>query len=185
MQLSRVPTLVWFLVPTAIAIGVGVWFFSTSSMFSTDEGDVLPAKVSNPVEGVEDFDIAGRQHIAQGTQGTGYNSDPPTSGNHWPAPAKNGVYGDPLPDEQLIHNMEHGHVWISYKPDVSDEVKNKLAEIVNEDNWKVVMAPRPANDKAIVLAAWGRYLKMDEPDYDKVKIFIETYRNRGPERTPE
>jgi len=35
------------------------------------------------------------------------------------------------------------------------------------------------------LVAWGRVLAMDEPDYAKVEEFIKTYRNRGPENTPE
>ena len=187
MNLGRIPILIWFLVPTVVFIGAGVWFFSTNSKMHnpSKEGEVLPAAVSTPVEGVEEFDIVSRQHINAGTPGSGYNSNPPTSGVHWPAPVKNGIYNDPLPDEQLIHNLEHGYIWIAYKRDVSDEVKNKLTEIVNEDDWKIVMAPRPTNDKPVILAAWGRNLKMDEPDFDKIKQFIETYRDRGPERTPE
>lgn len=183
--LSRVPLLVWFMIPTLILIIGGVIFFSKSSLGQPEEDTGRPAPVSKPVEGTVDFDVVSREHIASGTPGSGYNSDPPTSGPHWPAPVKNGVYDNELADEQLIHNLEHGHVWVLYRPDVSDEVKNRLKEIVEGDNWKVVMAPRAKNDTAIALVAWGRLLKMDEPDYEKVKDFINTYRNRGPEKTPE
>lgn len=181
----KVPILVWFLVPTFILVGAGVWFFSRSpNLAKSQQGEVLPAAVSNPIEGTVEYNIVGRDHIAQGTSGSGYNSNPPSSGPHWPVAAKNGVYESLLPDEQLIHNLEHGHVWISYKPDIADEVKNKLVEIVKEDDWKVVLGPREANDSKIALCAWGRVLKMDEPDYDKIRAFIKTYRNRGPENTP-
>lgn len=183
--ISRVPLLVWFALPTLALIIGGVWFFSTSNFAKGEEESGRPAAVGKPVEGTVDFDIISREHIAAGTPGSGYNSDPPTSGVHWPAPVKNGVYDKELADEQLIHNLEHGHVWILYKSDVPDDVKNKLKEIVEGDNWKVVMAPRSKNDTAITLAAWGRLLKMNEPDYEKIKDFIKTYRNRGPEKTPE
>lgn len=184
--MRRIPLLVWFLIPTIFLMGLGVWFFSKSpSAMQQGKGDDKPGAVSTPVEGTVEFDIVSRTHIAQGTTGSGYNSNPPTSGPHWNGPAKNGVYESPLADEQAIHNLEHGYVWISYKSDVGDDVKNKLKDIVKEDEWKVILTPRDANDSKIALAAWGRVLKMDEPDYDKVKDFIKTYRNRGPEKTPD
>ncbi len=182
--MSRVPLLVWFLIPTILIVGLGAWFFSKTTSFGQVEDSVLPAKVSNPVEGVVEYGIVGRDHISQGASGSGYNSNPPSSGPHWGAAAKNGVYETPLADEQLIHNLEHGHVWIAYRPDVSDDVKNKLGEIVVKDDWKVVLAPRDKNDLAIALVAWGRVLEMDEPDYGKIEDFIKVYRNRGPEKTP-
>ena len=187
LSFPRVPLLVWILIPTVVIIGLGVWFFSKGSG-TVNESKLdsnRPEAVSASVEGTVDYDIVGRNHMAQGTSGSGYNSNPPSSGPHWPAAVKNGVYADSLPDEQLIHNLEHGHIWIAYKSDVSDDVKSKLSEIVGEEDWKVVMAPRDQNDTAIAIVAWGRVLKMDEPDYDKIRSFIRTYRNRGPERTPE
>lgn len=184
MNLSRVPLLVWFIIPTFLIVGLGAWFFSKTTSFGQDENSVLPAKVSNPVEGVAEYEIIGKNHISQGALGSGYNSNPPSSGPHWPNPAKNGVYDNTLPDEQLIHNLEHGYVWMSYRPDVSDDIKNKLKEIVQKDDWKVVLAPRDKNDFAIALVAWGRVLEMDEPDYGKIEDFIKVYRNRGPEKTP-
>lgn len=144
-----------------------------------------PQAVSTPVEGTEDFKIVGREHIADGTQGAGYNSSPPSSGPHYSSPAKNGFYDTSISDLTLIHNMEHGHVWIAYKPDVGDDVKNKIKEIVEGDDWKVIATPREANETKLALVAWGRVLKMDEPDFDKIEDFIKTYRNRGPENTPE
>ena len=181
----RVPILVWFLVPTLILVGAGVWFFSKNSALTSTKGEVLPAAVSKPIEGTVEYEIVGRDHIAQGSSGSGYNSNPPASGPHWPNPAKNGIYEEVLPDEQLIHDLEHGYVWIAYKPDLSDDAKNKLREIVKKDDWKVVLCPREKNDSQIALVAWGRVLKMDSLDEGKFEDFIRTYRNRGPEKTPE
>lgn len=182
----RIPLVVWFLIPTLLIVGVGVWFLTKNPSVLGEKADTgKPVAVSSSVEGTVDLDVVGREHIASGTSGSGYNSDPPSSGPHWPNPAKNGVYDDPLPDEQVIHSLEHGHVWIAYRPDVGDEVKNKLKEIVNDDDWKVILTPREKNETKIALVAWGRVLKMDEVDYNKIEDFIKTYRNRGPENTPE
>lgn len=197
----RIPILVWFIVPTIIIIAVGVWFFTTNPAVLGEKTDSdKPLAVSNPVEGTQEFEIVGRNHIASGTPGSGYVSNPPTSGPHWSSPAKNGIYDKQLPDEQIIHDLEHGYVWISYKvasqpseatqeasavPAAPDDVINELKKIVEADNWKVILSPRDKNDTMIVLAAWGRLLKLENADYDKVRDFIKTYRNRGPEKTPE
>lgn len=200
-RIRRIPVLVWFLAGAVVILLVGVWFFTTSPIFTgadkKNADDPLP--VARDVPGTKNFKIVGRTHIAFGTPGTGYISNPPTSGNHWASPAKNGIYDKQLPDEQLIHDLEHGYVWISYVPEpkgeatagakvktgVSDEVVKKLKEIVNGDNWKIVLEPRDKNDSPIALVAWGRLLNLNTPDYDKIKDFISTYRNRGPEKTPE
>src|SRR6266508_2928752 len=53
---------------------------------------------------------AGRTHIQEPTQGTGYTSVPATSGPHWSSadsPGPWGVYADAQPQERLLHNMEH------------------------------------------------------------------------------
>ena len=185
MNLPRIPLLIWFLVPTVLLMGAGVWFFSRPSVLGEKADSDKPVAVSKPVSGTVEYEIMGRNHVAQGTEVTAYNSNPPTSGPHWPAPAKNGIYDSTQPDEQFVHNLEHGYVWISYKSDVSDDVKNQLKDIVKGDDWKVVLEPRDKNDSKIALAAWGRLLKMDDPDYDRIKDFIRTYRDRGPEKTPD
>ena len=182
--LARVPILVWFLVPSIVLIAVGVWFLSKGSGQPAEDSP-NPAAVSKPVLGTQEFAIVGREHIPAGTSGTGYNSNPPASGPHWANPAKNGVYDKPLADEQIIHDLEHGYVWISFQSGISQEVKDKLREIVEKDDWKIILAPRDKNDAKIALVAWGRLLTLDEPDYDKIRDFIKTYRNRGPEKTPD
>lgn len=182
--LRKIPTLVWFLIPTLLILGVGVWALS-SGVLESKEDPTKPATVSSEIPGTETFSIVGRDHINQGTPGSGYNSNPPSSGPHWLSPSDNGYFENEFPDEQLLHNLEHGHIWIAFKADIGDDVKTKIKEITEKEDWKVVAAPRSKNDSKIALVAWGRVLKMEEPDYKKIEDFIRTYRNRGPENTPE
>lgn len=201
--LRKIPVLFWFAVATLVIAGGGIWFFSTNSnaLNKNSEADSQkPEFVSGSVEGVEEFKIVGRVHIAVGTSGKDYNSNPPTSGNHWGEPAKGGVYENSLPDEQLIHNLEHGFIWISYMPltqpeeassgaglkrGISESDKKTLEEMVKKDDWKMVLAPRDKNESMIAVAAWGRLLKLDNLDLAKIREFIKLYRNRGPEKTPD
>ena len=181
----QIPLLALILILTAIVIGLGLWFFTKSSGGMKKGNELSIEPVSKAVEGTVEYKIESRNHVAEGTAVTTYNSNPPNSGDHWPAPAKGGTYDSSLPDEQLVHNLEHGYIWISYRPDVAQDVKDALKKIVGDDNWKMVLEPRDKDDGMIALAAWGRVLKLDTPDYDKVKDFIRTYRNRGPEKTPD
>lgn len=43
-----------------------------------------------------------------------YNSNPPTSGTHFPVWAKSGIYDRVLSDGYLIHSLEHGYIVVSY-----------------------------------------------------------------------
>lgn len=183
--MNRVPIWVWFVIPTIIIIVIGSILITKVSEKPPPENQNAPEQISTSIEGVEEFEIPGREHITQGTKATNHNSNPPTSGSHWPEPIKNGIYDKPIPDEQAIHNLEHGYVWITYKSDTPSEIVDNLKKIVEEDNWKIIMSERDENETQIVLVAWGRLLKFADPDYEKIKKFIKVYRNRGPERTPD
>lgn len=54
-----------------------------------------------------------RDHVTD-IYGVIYNSNPPTSGPHFPVWAKPGVYDRLLSDGYLIHSMEHGYVIVWY-----------------------------------------------------------------------
>jgi hypothetical protein len=122
----------------------------------------------------------GRTHIEVGTKGTGYSSNPPTSGPHYNAagfgPIECKVFDSEVADEGVIHNLEHGGIWISYKDKTNKELKNKLEEIAKA-NTKIVLSPRVANDSNIAVAAWGRLLKLEEFDEAKIVDFIKLYKN--------
>jgi hypothetical protein len=143
---------------------------------------------SQPVPG-EAVPIQGQQHIAPGQSHPPYNSDPPTSGWHYDQPADAGFYETALPDEQLVHNLEHGHVIISYdcsKLADCEPVKAELRAIVGRfQRWKVVAVARENADAAIALTAWGRIDKLETYDEDRIVAFVKHWRDRGPERTVE
>lgn len=105
------------------------------------------------------YESQGNTHINPGDTHPEYNSDPPTSGWHYPVPPQRGIYATPLPEELLLHFMEHAGVVVHYNPDVlpPDEVQ-QLHDIVsselNKGQGLVLMAPDPLAPQAVALTAW-------------------------------
>lgn len=123
----------------------------------------------------------GQDHIAVGQAHPAYNSNPPTSGWHYVTPAEWGVYNEQLPDEQLIHNLEHGGIWLSYQDPTNQEIINQLVAIANRYPSHMIVAPRPQNDSPVAVAAWGQLLTMETVDEAVIHAFIRRYRKNGPE----
>jgi len=112
-----------------------------------------------------------------------YNSNPPTSGPHSGQTARSGFREEAIPDQNIIHNLEHGDVWIAYHPRISDEMKDELKQF---SAGKVIITPREANDTDIALVAWGRLgtfnIENNVLPEERIKDFIKRYLNKGPER---
>lgn len=162
--------ILWVIILAAIA--GGVYGFA-----------LLQKKADQNKPGVE-YPNQGQAHISPGQSHEPYNSNPPTSGSHYAEAAAWGIYDKELSDEQLIHNLEHGGIWISYKDLNNQELVNKLKDIADDYSIKVIMTPRPQNDSAIAAAAWQRLLKLDSFDEKQIKSFIKAFINKGPEQVP-
>src|SRR3989338_5629034 len=98
------------------------------------------AVTQGPTPG-EYFQAQSRDHINRGAEHPAYNSNPPTGGWHYDQPAQSGIYDTEFPDEQLVHNLEHGLIWIAFKPDLPAEQIDKLADIAKDYGSKIIMTP--------------------------------------------
>ena len=132
------------------------------------------------------FEVQSRDHIAVGSQHLEYNSNPPTGGWHYNTPAQTGIYDKELPDEQLIHNLEHSHVWISYRPDLLNNTDiERLVSLAKRYGPKIIMTPRSKNPGAISIVAWQYLISFDKVDDENLRVmdnFIKVYRGKaGPE----
>ena len=170
--------IIWWIAAVLIlaAAAYGVWIWAKKI---APEGKDLS----------QEYPITSWDHIQDGSvyDGPQYNSNPPTSGPHWSNPLRRGIHDEEQPDERLIHNLEHGEVWISYRPGISAEVIEELEEIARGYN-KIVMTPRSKNDADITVASWGRLDKwnLDGKPLDKKRVedFIVRYLNQGRELVP-
>ncbi len=119
-------------------------------------------------------------HIVEGEPHPPYSSKPATSGWHRfdaDSPAQWGVYADPLPDEILIHNLEHAGVGIHYNcPDGCDELVAQLVTTADEFA-KTIVSPYPDMDTRIALTAWQYIDQFDIFDAARVEDFIRGHMN--------
>ena len=117
----------------------------------------------------------GATHIQRGETHPPYNSVPATSGWHYDdesSPTRWGVHQEVVPDEVLVHNLEHAGVGVHYNcPDGCEELVEKLAEIVKSSN-KVLLSPYPNMGTTIALTAWNYIDQFDEFDEDRIIDFI-------------
>ncbi|MCY3946285.1 MAG: DUF3105 domain-containing protein [Anaerolineaceae bacterium] len=128
--------------------------------------------------------IVGQVHIAPGAPPSRYNSNPPTSGDHYPAPVRAAFYEQQVPDAYLVHNLEHGQVWLSWRDEADREAIELFRQLHEQFAEWVVVSHRPENDRRLAAAAWGRLLKLDTPDRDALTAFIMRYRDKAPESVP-
>lgn len=116
-----------------------------------------------------------------------YNSVPPSSGDHWGTAQRCGFFDDPVPDEQIVHNLEHSNIVISYNlPNPADV--DRLKDFYNNLNegWRnhfTIARPYPEiAEGQIALSAWGVTDIMDGINPDRINRFYEHYVGRlGPE----
>ncbi len=168
--------LIWFLV--ILVVGGGIYWFIKRSSEKITERKIYAVQIAEQ----------GRNHIDIGASHLAYNSNPPTSGPHYADPAPKGIYKKELPDEQLVHNLEHGYIWISYRPDASSETVKQLENFYGFGK-KIIVEPRKENDKIISIAAWTWLDKFDPNSKDilndtelkRIGDFIDQYINQGPE----
>jgi hypothetical protein len=118
--------------------------------------------------------VQGGQHVAGKVQ---YPVTPPVAGQHnndWQN-CMGDVYDAPIASEHAVHSMEHGAVWITYRPDLPKDQVEQLAEKVRNKE-KLLMSPYEGLDKPISLQAWGYQLKVDNASDGRIDEFIKALR---------
>lgn len=127
----------------------------------------------------------GSIHVKQGETHGEYNSNPPTSGPHiGTGTAGAGIHATEVPDELLVHSLEHGAAIVSYKADLPKADIEKITKAFNDAAGKKIMVPRKNLDVPVALTSWNYLLKLKQIDQAKITEFINTNNDRAPERAP-
>lgn len=130
---------------------------------------------------VETFGDMGATHLDPSSPVPAYNSDPPTSGPHAPSAFPCGIYRQPVPDINQVHDLEHGVVVIQYDPTLPVEQRDVLEDYARDAGSHVIVAPRESMDSPIVLTAWTKRLALDTANRDDIAVFYDTFAQFGPE----
>ncbi len=110
-----------------------------------------------------------------------YVSAPPVGGPHSSIWQNCGAYDQPVPDLTAVHSLEHGAVWITYKPGLDAAAVARLRDLARKPY--VLVSPYPTQSAPITATAWGAQLQLGRADEAKLEDFVARYTNRrdGPE----
>ena len=119
-----------------------------------------------------------------------WNTDPPTSGPHYAVPAVFGIYQEPIELARLVHNLEHGGIYILYGDQVPDSTVQQLTQFYEGHKTGTIMAPLDRLGDKFALGAWvvdgdthsGFLAKCASFDDGAASTFFRTLQFRGPER---
>lgn len=217
-QRERRRVIVAGVVVVLVIIGIGLAVFQNlhHTKLSATDKQILPAAVSgqttiqakpeqvaNPtdIKGVIAYNTAGwpgpgtpnaaslaHDHV---TGPVTYAVTPPVGGPHNPIWMNAGVYTKPVPSERAVHNLEHGAVWITYKPNLPASDVSKLVAFFNKQsmisepsdsgrsNRFMDLSPWADNSlpSPIVISSWGYQLQVTSPTDPRLQQFVDTFRH--------
>jgi len=104
---------------------------------------------------------------------------PPVFGEHFSAWQNCGIYDEPVDLGNALHSIEHGAVWLSYRPDL-DKGKVRSLQNLARGHGYVLMTPYIKQVSDVVLTAWGVQLVIDSVPDERVAKFI-SYYEEGPQ----
>lgn len=166
-------TIAFFAVIGMVAVvAIGYAFMQTRSSSADDTASI---------SGMATKDDLSRDHVSGSVD---YDPKPPMGGAHDPMwqNCDGRVYDAPLRNENAVHSMEHGAVWITYRPGLAAAQLDALKAKVNGTDY-TLMSPYPSLDAPIALSAWGKQLKLQDASDPRVDEFLRAF-VKGPQ-TPE
>lgn len=163
-------------VVVALAAVIGVVVFTTTSYKPSASNQDPSVDIPGVYHNMDKYQAA--LHVTS-DQRVDYDMYPPVGGPHdgyWAA-CNGVVYPTAVRDENMVHTLEHGAIWIAYNPkSIADGDLDILKGLVEGEQY-MVMSPYPTlTDHPISLQAWGHRLQVDSASDDRVQQFITALR---------
>lgn len=127
------------------------------------------------LDNVLTFNISGAQHV-QGA--VAYPQTPPAGGNHSPVWQNCGFYDQPIRNENAVHSLEHGTVWITYQTELPAPQIEQIAQIARSQTY-VLAGPYPDLPSPVIATGWANQLRLDSADDPRLREFVRRFR-QGP-----
>jgi type II secretory pathway pseudopilin PulG len=178
-----------------VVIGlVAALVLAGGSSSSSDSADAKAVATTATAAGCsfKQFPAEGRTHT---TGKVTYKTNPPTSGNHNPTPAEDGIYakGNSPAKENFVHSLEHGRIEFQYSSSASAADIAKLRSLAEESlkgssGYHILMFENNTNMPANFAAtAWTRSITcptLDTQSIAAMRAFRKAFTDKGPEFIP-
>jgi len=164
---------------TYLIVGAVIFLF-VAGFIALAVIDARQQSASGALDDVKTYDVgpAGKHTAAD----VDYEQSPPVGGPHNPVWQNCGYYGKPVRDENGVHTLEHGAVWITYSPDLPQDQVEELQNVAQSRSY-ILVSLYPDLESPVVASAWGKQVALDGADDPELDSFIKAYRV-GPQ-TPE
>ncbi len=98
----------------------------------------------------------------------------------WPTDC--GVYAKPVPSERAVHNLEHGAIWITYRPslpraevDALRTFESRQSRLAGGSRY-IDVTPYPGLPAPVVASSWGFQLRLNSPSDPRLQQFVNKFR---------
>ena len=150
---------------------LGVILSTSLISCSNEKSESSEISTEEMLEEVEYLVITSREHTDENVD---YPTVPPAGGDHLGIWHTCGIYKVELLDEAAVHSLEHGAVWITYKPEIKKEEIVKLTTMLS-DKTKILLSPHSEQMSQIVATAWGRRLEVETASDPRLNKFIDFF----------
>jgi hypothetical protein len=148
-------------VAAVAVLGLVIGFVVTSGTPKVD-----PASIS--IGQLQTYPDLSANHV-EGT--VDYPQTPPAGGDHAAAWLNCGVYSEPVPNENAVHDLEHGAVWVTYDPSLVDAAGVEALRSKLPDTY-IVLSPYADLGAPVVASAWGNQVFLDGVDDTRLDDFV-------------
>jgi hypothetical protein len=132
-----------------------------------------PQGVADPPPGTEIVQIGEASHTLEPIA---YARVPPAGGSHHPEWLTCRVYSAPVRNENAVHALEHGAIWITYDPSLDANAIDDLEGFGRRR--EVIVSPYPELGSPVVVTAWGRQLRLESADTGLIDQFYRAFQDR-------
>ncbi len=129
------------------------------------------------IEGVQTYPVEAGHSDAP----VSYPQVPPVGGLHNPIWQQCAFYDAPVPIEKAVHSLEHGAIWITYRPDLAQGEIDSLAALARSRGGVLASRWDSGLPSPVVATAWGRQLLLQSTSDPRLMEFVRVYANQGPE----
>lgn len=126
--------------------------------------------VAEPISAVTFSDQA-RGHAAGPVD---YSVIPPVGGDHAEVGQKCGIYLEPVANENGVHSLEHGAIWVTYDPELPTDQVKVLQDAVRRLPYGL-LSPYVGLPAPVVASVWGVQVKVESATDPELANFIAKY----------
>lgn len=138
---------------------------------SIQERNQAAEEAKKPIDGVQAYADLTRNHVQTAVE---YPQEPGVGGDHAAVWTNCGVYTEPINEQNAVHSLEHGAVWLTYQPDLPATDIAALTALA-QDKPYVLLSPDKDQSAPVTATAWGTQLTLPNANDTRIPAFIRAY----------